>query len=152
VNQSASNTSAATGRCVLCEETGGVIVWSNLLARVVNVNDENHPGFCRVILQRHVREMTDLADSERSEFMHIVFAVEHVQRKLLSPEKINLACFGNMVAHVHWHVIPRFRSDPHFPNPVWGSRTAGTVQPLPENYWKGFREELNEILGPTEVV
>jgi diadenosine tetraphosphate (Ap4A) HIT family hydrolase len=129
-------------RCVFCREPGGEIVWSNSLARVVNVNDEDHPAFCRVILQRHAREMTDLNESERADLMHIVFAVEQAQRKLLEPEKINLACFGNMVAHVHWHVIPRFRLDPHYPNPVWGSRTAGTSQALPDGYWARFHEEL----------
>jgi diadenosine tetraphosphate (Ap4A) HIT family hydrolase len=140
-----------TGRCVLCDEAGGEIVWSNALARVVSVGDKDHPGFCRVILHRHVREMTELADSERNQLMHIVFAAEQVQRKLLSPEKINLASFGNMVAHVHWHVIPRFASDPHYPNPVWGDRTAGTVQSLPESYWKQFREGLIEVLGPSDA-
>ena len=39
-----------------------------------------------------------------------------------APAKINLATLGNMVAHVHWHVIPRFADDPHFPQPVWGAR------------------------------
>ena len=141
-----------TGRCILCDETGGEIVWSSALARVVNVGDQDHPGFCRVILQRHVREMTELADSERSDLMRIVFAAEQAQRKLLSPEKINLASFGNMVAHVHWHVIPRFVSDPNYPNPVWGSRTEGKARPLPENYWTQFREELIGVLGPVEVV
>ena len=136
-----------SGNCVLCEEDGGEIVWSNALARVVNVNDDDHPGFCRVILQRHVREMTDLPDSERGDLMRIVFAVEQVQRKLLSPEKINLASFGNMVAHVHWHVIPRFRSDPHYPAPVWGNRKAGSALPLPDNYWKQFGDELTRMLG-----
>ena len=129
-------------RCVFCREPGGEIVWTNSLARVVNVNDADHPAFCRVILQRHAREMTDLNESERAELMHIVFAVEQAQRKLLEPEKVNLACFGNMVAHVHWHVIPRFRLDPHYPNPVWGSRTAGTSQALPDGYWARFHEEL----------
>ena len=133
--------------CVFCEEAGGEIVWSNSLARVVNVNDENHPAFCRAILQRHAREMTDLSNAERAELMRIVFAAEQAQRKLLEPEKINLACFGNMVAHVHWHVIPRFRSDPHYPNPVWGSRTAGTPQPLPNAYWVRFHDELVKQLG-----
>ena len=134
-------------RCVLCEQAGGEIVWSNSLARVVNVNDEDHPAFCRVILQRHAREMTDLDESERSELMRIVFAAEQAQRKILEPDKINLACFGNMVAHVHWHVIPRFRLDPHYPNPVWGSRTAGTAQPLPARYWTRFCEVLAERLS-----
>ena len=100
---------AAANGCVLCEESGGEILWSDALARVVNVSDEDHPGFCRVVLQRHAREMTDLEEVERARVMSIVFAVEGAQRKLLNPDKINIACFGNMVAHVHWHVIPRFR-------------------------------------------
>ncbi len=142
---------AAASSCVLCEQTGGEVVWHNALARVVDVKDEDHPGFCRVIVQRHVREMTDLEEAERAETMRIVFAVERAQRKLLNPDKINLACFGNMVAHAHWHVIPRFRLDPHYPNPVWGSRTAGTPQPLPERYWERFRAELVAQLDGTEV-
>lgn len=139
--------SESNNDCVFCREAGGEIIWSNSLARVVNVNDESHPAFCRVILQRHAREMTDLSESERAELMRMVFAVEQAQRTLLEPEKINLACFGNMVAHVHWHVIPRFKSDPHYPNPVWGSRTAGTPQALPDGYWAHFREQLINQLG-----
>ncbi len=138
---------AAANGCVLCAETGGKIVWSDTLARVVDVRDEDHPGFCRVVLQRHAREMTDLEETERARIMCIVFAVERAQRELLKPDKINIASFGNMVAHVHWHIIPRFRLDPHYPNPVWGSRTAGKPQPLPERYWERFRAELDAQLG-----
>ena len=134
-------------RCVLCGEARGEIVWSDGLARVVDVRDEDHPAFCRVVVQRHVREMTDLSESERAAVMRIVFAAERAQRTLLNPDKINIACFGNMVAHVHWHVIPRFRLDPHYPNPVWGSRTAGTPQALPDKYWARFRDELAAQLG-----
>ena len=128
--------------CVFCNEAGGDIVWSNALARVVRVNDADHPAFCRVIVQWHVREMTDLDEAQRMELMRIVFAVEQAQRKLLDPEKINLASFGNMVPHVHWHVVPRFTRDPHYPNPVWGKHTSGTAQPLPEQYWQRLGAEL----------
>ena len=138
---------APAARCALCAEAGGEIVWSDALARVVDVRDEDHPAFCRVVVQRHVREMTDLSESERAAGMRIVFAAERAQRTLLNPDKINIACFGNMVAHVHWHVIPRFRLDPHYPNPVWGSRTAGTPQALPDKYWARFRDELAAQLG-----
>lgn len=139
---------AEVSGCVFCREDGGDVVWSDSLARVVSVGDEDHPGFCRVILQRHAREMTDLDETERSGLMRIVFAVEQAQRDLLDPDKVNLASLGNMVPHVHWHVIPRFRLDPHFPNPVWGSRTAGTARPLPENFWERFQRALAEQLTP----
>lgn len=152
VKQSAAGKSAQSiDGCALCEQSGGDIVWSNALARVVNVHDNDHPGFCRIVLQRHVREMTDLTEVERHDLMRIVFAAEQAQRNLLLPDKINLACFGNMVAHVHWHVIPRFEADPHFPNPVWGNRTTGTVQPLPDNYWMRFHQELVGILGAAQA-
>jgi diadenosine tetraphosphate (Ap4A) HIT family hydrolase len=97
----------------------------------VLVDDPDYPGFCRVVLERHVREMTDLAPAERMRLMNAVFATEAVLRDLLRPSKVNLASLGNAVPHVHWHVIPRHRDDRHFPKPIWaepareGSRRTG---------------------------
>ena len=45
--------------------------------------------------------------------------VEQCLREHLSPAKINLAALGNMVPHLHWHVIARFADDTHFPGSVW---------------------------------
>jgi diadenosine tetraphosphate (Ap4A) HIT family hydrolase len=87
---------------------------------VVRVDEPDYPGFCRVIWQAHVREMSDLSAVDRHYLMEIVVAVESLLRRLYSPEKINLASFGNMTPHVHWHVIPRWLDDKHFPQPVWG--------------------------------
>lgn len=73
--------------------------------------------------------MTDLPESARNYLMQVVFAVEAVIRQLYFPDKINLASFGNVVPHMHWHVIPRWRDDRHFPEPVWGSvRRESVVQ------------------------
>lgn len=108
--------------CELCDQIGGELIWKNDLVRVVRVNDPDYLGFCRVILNRHVAEMTDLLPEERQQVMNVVFSVERVLRAVLQPTKINLASFGNMVPHVHWHVIPRYANDVHFPNPVWGAR------------------------------
>lgn len=105
--------------CELCDIIGDVL-WRDDFCRVVLVDDAHYPGFCRVILNRHVREMTDLTEGERSRLMAVVFAVEATVRELLHPDKINLASLGNVVPHVHWHVIPRFADDRHFPNPIWG--------------------------------
>lgn len=108
--------------CELCATEGGIVLWKDQRCRVVQTAEPGYPGFCRVIWNAHVREMTDLDDADRSHCMNVVFAVERALRKTLDPVKINLATLGNMVAHVHWHVIPRFADDPHFPQPVWGSR------------------------------
>jgi diadenosine tetraphosphate (Ap4A) HIT family hydrolase len=113
---------AATDPCPLCTDTGGTLVLRNALLRVVLVDDTDYPGFCRVILNHHAREMTELSPAEIARVMGVVFAVEDAQRTVLAPLKINLASFGNVVPHVHWHVIPRFADDAHFPQPVWGTR------------------------------
>lgn len=106
--------------CQLCREAGGNILWQDELCRLVLVADADYPGSCRVIWKRHVAEMTDLDTRERRHLMSVVFAAEAAVRHAARPDKINLASLGNMVPHLHWHIIPRWRDDRHFPNPIWG--------------------------------
>lgn len=107
--------------CEFCHSAGGAVLWQNGLFRVVAVDDADYPGFCRVIFNRHAREMTDLDPGERAALMDAVFAVEQAMRETMQPDKMNLASLGNMTPHVHWHVIARFRDDRHFPGPVWAA-------------------------------
>lgn len=107
--------------CPLCHPVRETVLWSGGQCRVILVEDAAYPGFCRVIWQAHVKEMTDLALAQRQDLMSVVFAVEQALRETLRPDKINLASLGNQVPHLHWHVIPRFADDPHFPDPVWAA-------------------------------
>jgi diadenosine tetraphosphate (Ap4A) HIT family hydrolase len=93
--------------------------------RVILAAEPDYPGFTRVIWQAHLAEMTDLSPPDRDALMRVVCTVESVQREAFAPDKINLASFGNMVPHLHWHVIPRWRDDRHFPDPVWGRAATG---------------------------
>lgn len=108
-----------TSACELCAGDGGEVLWRHPEFRVVLVDEPDYPGFCRVICNTHVKEMTDLAAAQRTRMANAVWAVEAAQREVMQPEKVNLATLGNMTPHVHWHVIPRFLDDRHFPSPVW---------------------------------
>ena len=112
--------------CELCNIPGGELIWQDSLCRVVLVDHPDYPGFCRVIVNRHVKEMTDLKPNERTSLMTVVFAVEQAVREVLQADKINLASLGNVTPHLHWHVIPRFRQDRHFPNAIWGASKRET--------------------------
>jgi len=113
--------------CELCEKDGGAVLWRDELCRVVRPAVEGYPGFLRVIVNRHVKEMTDLAERER--LMRVVFACEQALRTLCQPDKVNLASLGNVVPHVHWHVIARFADDAHFPDAIWATaRRAATAR------------------------
>lgn len=120
--------------CPLCQSSPHSILWQDDFCRVVLLNDADYPAYCRVELIAHVKEMTDLAPQERARTMKVVFAVETAIREVIQPDKINLASLGNKTPHMHWHVIPRFENDRHFPNSHWGeaihSTQAKSLTPL----------------------
>ncbi|MDB5822584.1 MAG: hypothetical protein JWR21_1288 [Herminiimonas sp.] len=123
---------AVVAGCELCDATGGDVIHRTESYRIVLVDDANYPGFCRVILNDHVREMSELAAADRAALMEAVWKVEAALREVMSPTKVNLASLGNLVPHLHWHVIPRFADDAHFPGPVWAAQQrqpdAATLQ------------------------
>jgi diadenosine tetraphosphate (Ap4A) HIT family hydrolase len=134
--------------CELCDGDGGELIWRDGQCRVVCVEEPGYPGFCRAIWNAHVAEMTDLGESERARLMRIVFELEAGLRELLRPDKINLASLGNAVPHLHWHVIPRFRGDPHFPGPIWGPslRQPDTARPnLAPSIKKALAKRLSRL-------
>jgi diadenosine tetraphosphate (Ap4A) HIT family hydrolase len=105
--------------CELCSQPGGEVVCRHEKFRVVLVDDLQYPGFCRVIWNLHVKEMTDLPAPDRILFMTAVWQIEAAVREAMRPDKMNIASFGNIVPHLHWHVIPRYLQDAHFPGPIW---------------------------------
>lgn len=114
--------------CDLCNAPSGEVLWQDDFCRVVLLNDVDYPAYCRVELLAHVKEMTDLAPAERARTMQVVFAVESAMREVIQPDKINLASLGNKTPHMHWHVIPRFVDDKHFPNSHWATPVRDALQ------------------------
>jgi diadenosine tetraphosphate (Ap4A) HIT family hydrolase len=116
--------------CSLCKEAlkpeEGQLIWRGDDCRIMMVNDPDLPGFCRVIWNHHVAEMTDLSYGQREHLMMLVYAVEEAIRQVMRPHKVNIAALGNMVPHIHWHVIPRYQDDAFFPGSVWSSKTQET--------------------------
>ena len=116
--------------CPLCHSAGGEVVWEDGLCRVVRVErpeGDAFPGYCRVVWRNHVAEMTDLDTSSRRHLMNVVCAVESALRGLVAPDKINLAALGNMVPHLHWHIIPRWQDDSRFPAAIWAESRKSVV-------------------------
>ena len=133
--------------CVFCDGDGGHTVWRDARCRVV-IADEPFPGFCRVIWNAHVREMTDLGVADRDHLMRVVYAVESALRARLAPDKMNLATLGNVTPHLHWHVVPRYCDDSHFPQPVWGVRQREPrTRAVPENFAPLLEGDLAALLG-----
>ena len=103
-------------------------VYENDKFSVIIVDDASYPGFCRVVWRDHVREMSDLARDDRLLLNDAVHEVEQAVREVMKPTKVNVASLGNVVPHLHWHVIPRYTDDAHFPAPVWAAVVRQTEQ------------------------
>lgn len=111
--------------CELCELSAPTVVDNDKFA-VILVDDANYPGFARVIWKDHVREVSDLADADRLLLNDAVWKLELAVRDVMQPLKVNVASLGNVVPHLHWHVIPRYADDAHFPAPVWAQAQRTT--------------------------
>ena len=125
--------------CVLCQEPGGQLIWQGEHLRLIRADEAGFPAFYRIVWNAHVAEFSDLGAAQRQHCMEAVALVEQVLRQQLQPTKINLATLGNVVPHLHWHIIARYDWDSHFPAPVWASaqrprdsaREAAVVAQLP---------------------
>jgi len=84
--------------------------------------DQTHPGRCIIALNDHQTELFQLDETLRHHFMEDVSTCAHAISKAFSPEKINYAVYGDLVSHLHFHLVPKYKGGPD-----WGS--AFTNQP-----------------------
>ena len=135
-----------THDCPLCREDGGALIWRGARLRVIRADEAGFPAFYRVVWNAHAAEFSDLTVAERQHCMDAVAVVEQVLREHLVPTKVNLAALGNMVPHLHWHVIARFDWDSHFPAPVWASPVRQR-SPERESALEVFRPQLHAVIA-----
>jgi diadenosine tetraphosphate (Ap4A) HIT family hydrolase len=128
----------ASAQCPLCSTDGGDLVWRGEKLRVIRAQEAGFPAFYRVVWNAHVAEFSDLSEGEQIHCMRAVTVVEQALRQHLAPTKVNIAALGNMVPHLHWHVIARFDWDSHFPAPVW----AAAQRAVPEGQTAAVQASL----------
>ncbi len=90
------------------------------LCRVLLNNDGNYPWLILVPRREDLVELTDLSESGRAALMREIAQASTALKAHTRCHKLNVAALGNVVAQLHVHVIARFRTDPAWPNPVWG--------------------------------
>lgn len=86
-----------------------------------------YPGWCSLFMKDHVEHLDLLSTKRQSELWDDVMLVAAAIRRAFAPRRLNYENLGNVVPHVHWHIIPRFTqpADPDPSSTVW-------VRPTPE--------------------
>ena len=91
---------------------------------VVLNRDQFFTGYCFVFAKAHVTELFHLDVTTRQGIIEEVNAVAAALSRVFNPTKINYELLGNMVPHMHWHLVPRFSDDPLWPRPIWSEAHA----------------------------
>ncbi len=111
--------------------------------------DQFFPGYTFVFTKSHVTELFHLDRGVRAAVMEEVTATAGALYKLYKPAKMNYELLGNMVPHMHWHLVPRFESDPLWPRPIW-SEPHEEVLLTPADYTERITL-IRNVISNTEV-
>ena len=100
---------------------------------VVLNRDQYFPGYTLLFTKQHVTELFHLDRAVRSGLMEEVSRAAEALFTLFQPDKINYELLGNMVPHIHWHLVPRHAGEPLWPRPIW-SEPHNELLLSPEEY------------------
>jgi diadenosine tetraphosphate (Ap4A) HIT family hydrolase len=105
---------------------------------VTLADEQAYRGYCLLYLKDHAEHLERLPLDRQLRLYEDVTRVANAVARELAPVRINLACLGNLVTHVHWHVIPRYDGEPEPRHPIWVRPLEERRVVLPE----GERQEL----------
>ncbi len=118
------------------------MIYENELVRL-EVEHSEIP-WVKVFTQREIKEFSACSAQEKAEIFRIIDITEKLMLEYFKADKINIASFGNLLPHVHWHVMARFRQDSYFPEPMWGQKQRQATLNLPDFdiFYKKLLEKL----------
>lgn len=113
MNCGATGETCAT--CPLCERVLAAragsypLTIAELEESVVVLHEHQaYPGWCVLLLKDHAEHLADLDGARQQRVWSEVARVADAIRAAVKPARINYECLGNVIPHIHWHVIPRF--------------------------------------------
>ena len=135
--------------CPMCQEQAKKSNADTLIAelpsgRVYLKNDAAYRGYCILKFHRHAVELMELNAEERRNWVEDLARIEEAITVCCHPAKLNLAMLGNLVPHLHCHLMPRYPEDPE-----WGLSPTFATDVHPElalDDYAQLRDALSRVL------
>jgi len=90
--------------------------------------NQTYRGHCQLIFDpRHVARLDQLSVEEWRAFSDDLFRAQAAVMRTVRPDHINIESLGNIVPHLHWHIVPRYRHDPRWGSPIWLTSLADMI-------------------------
>ena len=84
------------------------------------MNNKRFPWLLLIPQVADASEWIDLSREQQHQLADEITICSHFFQALVTPDKLNIATLGNVVAQLHIHLIGRYKSDSAWPDPVWG--------------------------------
>lgn len=121
--------------CPMCPDNAGEDVVAERPSGYVHLqNDADYRGYCILVYRRHVVEIHELSATERAQWVEDIAAIGQAVTEVCEPAKLNISMLGNMVPHLHCHIMPRYPTDPDWGHPPAYRRPADRRALTPEEY------------------
>ena len=117
-------------------------IWQNENFKIIQ--HKNELPWVKLFTKHPYKELSQIPKSLQLEMFELIEKIELTLIKVYNPDKVNIASFGNMLPHMHWHIIARFKDDPYFPNTTWQEPIRDFNLNLP--LFDEFIKVLNETL------
>ena len=115
-------------------------------SHVVLADEQRYRGYAILFAKEHVEHLAALPLDRQLRLWEEVDRVAQAIRRSVAPVRINYACLGNLVTHVHWHVIPRHADDPEPLHPIWVRSVSERRVSLSEEERRGLIAELRRVM------
>jgi diadenosine tetraphosphate (Ap4A) HIT family hydrolase len=113
-------------QCVLCRRIEGCrngqnphLIHEFEYSYLLVGDHQYHRGYCVLLFKEHVRELHELSPEIQSVLFAELMAATQAVAQTFKPWKMNHSCYGNQVPHIHWHIFPRYDSEPDHLNHPW---------------------------------
>lgn len=114
------------------------------LCRVLLMRNACWPWLILVPRRAGAVEIHRLGAQDQHTLMGEITRVAGLMERHFTPDKLNIAAIGNVVAQLHVHIVARTRTDPAWPGPVWGS---GHAKPYPSDEEAALAADLRQLLA-----
>ena len=105
--------------CPLCdlfrsgrlEDAHGITVTDLTFSRLFLAKNQFVKGYCVLICRRHVIEPFELSAAERATYFDDLAHVGRALQQAFQADKMNYNILGNVIPHLHTHILPRYFTD-----------------------------------------
>jgi diadenosine tetraphosphate (Ap4A) HIT family hydrolase len=82
--------------------------------------NQTYRGHCQLVFDpRHVTRLDQLSAAEWREMSVDLRRAQSAIMQTVKADHVNVESLGNIVPHLHWHIVPRYRDDPRWGLPIW---------------------------------